>query len=270
MILGANVVFYSLVFGYLYYAFTEGNKNHPARVIVFDVCNKAASAILLIYCLVNFSIIVKKMRSKEFFTSERLMWIHFLIFALSILAYIAILICVVLIQNYSNSNTRAFCRAYASQEFFINLMLLGSFSMIVLFIFLSVKFSEPLRDYRKKFLLLFQTNNLDRVVEVRREHGRATRYNQIAIRDANLIIIRALTQQMLVESTDASTPQEEETDSEKSFLSDLKSDDARILDDDSDLKRNSDEILNEVLIFEFSKLASTLSRPVSQNRPVSI
>jgi len=75
---------------------------------------------------------------------------------------------------------------------------------------------------------------------------------------------------MLVESTDGSTPQEEETDSKKSFLSDLESDDARILDDGSDQKRNSDEILNEVLLFEFSKMASTLSRPVSQNRPVSI
>ena len=93
------MIFYSLVFGYLYYALTEGY-DHPAKRLVFDVCNKAVSAILLIYCLVNFSIIVKKMRSKEFFTSERLMWIHFLIFALSILAYIAILISVVLIQNY--------------------------------------------------------------------------------------------------------------------------------------------------------------------------
>ena len=34
-------------------------------------------------------------------------------------------------------------------------------SLVVLFIYLSVVFSKPLNDYRKKFLLMFQVKHLD-------------------------------------------------------------------------------------------------------------
>ena len=76
-----------------------------------------------------------------------------------------------------------------------------SLAMIVLFTYLSVKYSVPLSDdYRTNFLLLFQRDDLDVVKIASENHARleshnakVERYNAQALRDADLIIIRALT-----------------------------------------------------------------------------
>ena len=76
-----------------------------------------------------------------------------------------------------------------------------SLCMLILFIYLSVSFSVPMSDeYRTKFLLLFQKNDLDVVKEAAQSQARQeshkakiNRYNRTAFRDAELIIIRALT-----------------------------------------------------------------------------
>ena len=72
-------------------------------------------------------------------------------------------------------------------------------AIVILFIFLSYKFSEPLSDYKGRFLLIFQAGDLSNVEQKKREHNRANIYNIAAIRDANLIIIRALTENNLVD-----------------------------------------------------------------------
>ncbi len=100
-IMAANVLFYLLVFGFLLYAlFDESPITNTNKHLVFDACNKIVSAVLLVYSLAKFSRNVKTMQSKEFFTSERLMKVHLALFALSILAYLANLIIIYLINNY--------------------------------------------------------------------------------------------------------------------------------------------------------------------------
>jgi len=118
--MAANAIFYSLVLGFMLYSYI--NNDSFEKVIkhsLYDACNKAISAILLIYSLAKFSRNVKTMKSKEFFTSERLMWVHLAIFALFILAYIAILVCVFL-NNRSwsigidENVTQPYCRTFVA------------------------------------------------------------------------------------------------------------------------------------------------------------
>ena len=76
-----------------------------------------------------------------------------------------------------------------------------SLCMLILFIYLSVSFSVPMSDeFRTRFLLLFQKNDLGVVREAAQNRARQdshkariNRYNRTAFRDAELIIIRALT-----------------------------------------------------------------------------
>jgi len=151
-LMAANALFYSLVLGFLLYALIDQTPlNNTNKHLFFDACNKAISAVLLIYSLAKFSRNIKTMKSKEFFTSERLMKVHLAIFALFILAYLAILVIIFLNNKYwyivDGNVKQAFCRAFIAQEFFFNLMMVSGYAMVVLFIYLSVKFSEPLKDY---------------------------------------------------------------------------------------------------------------------------
>ena len=63
--------------------------------------------------------------------------------------------------------------------------------MLSLFIYLSVKFSEPLENYRSSFLLLFQRADLVGIREANEEFGRAQRFNKY-MSDNALRIIREL------------------------------------------------------------------------------
>lgn len=54
-------------------------------------------------------------------------------------------------------------------------------ALVMLLIYLSVKFSKPLDDYRHKFLLIFQTSSLDKVESATLEYKKAKRYNKAAM-----------------------------------------------------------------------------------------
>lgn len=122
-------------------------------------------------------------------------------------------------------------------------------AIVILLIFLSYKFSEPLSDYKGLFLLMFQANDLGNLEEKKREHNRANIYNMAAIRDANLIIIRALTENNLV---DRITTPRSATTSKTSLCNSISSEDQRILD--SDPKRRSTQIFEQVLVEETERL----------------
>jgi len=50
-----------------------------------------------------------------------------------------------------------------------------------------------MKDYKEKFMLLFQAAHMEAVGRFSRENSRARRYNSAAFRDADFIIFRALT-----------------------------------------------------------------------------
>ena len=95
---------------------------------------------------------------------------------------------------------------------------------------------------------------MGQVGEVKREHTRARVYNLAAVRDANFIIIRVLTEQILSKDVYERSPNSRRgliTDSSTSLLS-LTSDEMRILN--SDPMRNSNDLFEQVLMEEASKL----------------
>ena len=152
--------------------------------------------------MIKFKGLLKTMRKSnaDFFASERLMSFHFGIFALYILANFGICIRTLIAflnydnwsNNYANDDSSSFCRDRITFVFFNGLTIITNCLMVCLFIYLSVKFSEPLEDYRSSFILLFQKADLCNVRTANEEFGRAQRYNK-AWRDIDLIIFRELT-----------------------------------------------------------------------------
>ena len=65
-------------------------------------------------------------------------------------------------------------------------------------IHISVRYSKPLENYRRDLLLILQScrdiEQLDEVTRAAQRHRLRSRYNEIAIRDAELIILRALSE----------------------------------------------------------------------------
>ena len=135
------------------------------------------------------------------------MRVHLYIFVSYLLAYIIFIVNATL-ESFVNpyvddtpSDVQNYCRYKITDQFFFMICQVMSLLMLILFIYLSVNFSIPLSDdYRTKFLLLFQKNDLDVVKQARENFNRnesheakVKRYNASAIRDAELIIIRALT-----------------------------------------------------------------------------
>jgi hypothetical protein len=81
-------------------------------------------------------------------------------------------------NDYNDDNTSSFCRDRITFAFFSAFTIFTNYMMVSLFIYLSVKFSEPLKDYRSSFLLLFQKADLSNVQAANEEFGRAQRYNK--------------------------------------------------------------------------------------------
>ena len=67
---------------------------------------------------------------------------------------------------------------------------LASLTMLVLFTFVSVKFSEPVGSFEDTFIRQLYDDSANEEIE---EEAKARLYNTAAIRDANFIILRLLT-----------------------------------------------------------------------------
>ena len=69
-------------------------------------------------------------------------------------------------------------------------MLFATVTLLILFTFLSIKFSEPVKDFEENLIskLHCDARNCEDA-----ERMRAQLYNTAAVRDANFIIIRLLT-----------------------------------------------------------------------------
>ena len=146
-------------------------------------------------------------------------------------------------------------------------MRLTSLSVIILFVFLSYNFSEPLSDYKGRFLLMFQSSDIDmeNIGQKRKEYNKAHIYNMAAIRDANLIIIRALTDNALTRDLTLNTPRSNQARSD-SRNSSQRSQTRDILDESSASSTTSEDILNNVRREEAQKLLDAESTPHSSQR----
>ena len=117
------------------------------------------SGFLIVYSLLLFKGFVKKMRQSnaDFFASERLMTVHFAVFVLFIIANfgICILITIEFALGTLTYDDLSHCQYWITDAFFKGLLTFTNVLMLLLFTYLSVKFSEPLKDYRSKFLMLF-------------------------------------------------------------------------------------------------------------------
>jgi len=115
----------------------------------FDGFIKVVSAALLVYSIIMLKHQVKKMQSPDFFASERLMMVHLAIFVLYIFAYFgwcaSSTIRYIERDKLGNSHKEGpyipICRALVTSTVFMQLLHASSFAMLILFIYLSVKFS---------------------------------------------------------------------------------------------------------------------------------
>ena len=133
--------------------------------IFFDAALKLVSGLLILYSLLKFKGFVKRIRKSNagHYDSERLMAVHFGIFSLFILANFGYCITYTIgvlntddwNNKLSNDDASSYCRYVITYDFFIGLMIVTNWMMICLFTYLSVKFSEPIEDYRSSFLLIF-------------------------------------------------------------------------------------------------------------------
>ena len=66
-------------------------------------------------------------------------------------------------EKIEEDDLYANCLVLMVDQSLYSLFTLANYILIILFTYLSVKFSEPIEDYRDKFLLMFQTNDLQKV-----------------------------------------------------------------------------------------------------------
>ena len=166
-----NIVFYTLVLtcfivGEYYYLNLHSVPDSLRTAwLFFDAILKLMSGFLIVYSLLLFKGFVKKMRQSnaDFFTSEGLMTVHFAVFVLFIIANFGTCIrnSISLVRyndwnnKYEENDASSFCRDKITDAFFSGLTIFTNVLMLFLFTYLSVKFSEPLQDYRSNFLMLF-------------------------------------------------------------------------------------------------------------------
>ena len=152
--------------------------------------NRTIPAILLVISVVKFRRQSKAMDLQEYFGTEKLMSLHLIIFIASILSFFAGCFAYKLISQCSviGCDEETLCSRYSTWLIIHSIDIYLNISLIVLFTYLSVKFSEPLNDYQTQFLLMFQSSNLDRVESVTLEYKKAMRYNKAAMEHQRLII----------------------------------------------------------------------------------
>ena len=151
--------------------------------------NKTVCASLLIFSLLKFRRQAAAMDLQDYFGSEKLMALHLIVFVLYIVSYFAA--CIFYTLQLGATDQMAYeqmCRRVSSYYISVAVMGYSSIALELLFVYLSVKFSAPLDDYRKQFLLIFQASNLTHVDSATQEFKRAKRYNKAAMDHQKLII----------------------------------------------------------------------------------
>lgn len=127
-------------------------------VLNFDAVNKLAPALLLISAIIRFKRIINRQKEEIFFSREKLMRAHLIIFLIYIVFYLAYLTInsAYIILPIGDDKIKE-CRILISEYFFYWLVIVINIVCLVFFVYMSVMFSKPLDGFWKEFLLIFRT-----------------------------------------------------------------------------------------------------------------
>lgn len=155
----ANCVFYLGVLCFVLLAEFSSYMPKKDVYLYMDGVNKCIAAGLLIYSIVRFKILVRRMgESKDFYSSERLMKLHLAIFITYILTFFGYCLTRSIEEMHHedwfskkplwlNNDLNAYCRNTIANSFFNCFCVLMNQVILALLCYLSIKFSEPLENY---------------------------------------------------------------------------------------------------------------------------
>lgn len=132
------------------YVFRHDNLSVLLIQLYSAAFSQAVIAVMLISTLIKFRRMIRKLRISDFFhTSKRMLCLHIGIFAIYLVAFLGLCVTGSLIMITSNdSNLLLNCRATIAYDICYAFCQATSLLMIVLLTIISVKFSEPISDYR--------------------------------------------------------------------------------------------------------------------------
>ena len=112
--------------------------------------NKTIPAILLVYSVIKFRRQSKAMDLQEYFGTEKLMSLHLIIFIASILCFFSGCYAYRLINqcNEIGCDLETLCTRVSTWKIIHSIDIYLTSALIILFTYLSVKFSKPLNDYQ--------------------------------------------------------------------------------------------------------------------------
>ena len=118
----ANIIFYTLIIGGLIIGYWADPRHPNIEYFVSGLINsvlKVISGLVLIYSLLKFKRLVKSMGARgDFFTSERLMFIHLFIFLVYIFANLGRFISQIIEWYFKDEVSGSTCRNYITEIFF--------------------------------------------------------------------------------------------------------------------------------------------------------
>ena len=118
----ANVIFYILIIGGLIISYWADPRNLNKVYLINGLINsvlKVISGLVLIYSILKFKRLVKNMGTRgDFFTSERLMFIHLFIFLVYIFANLGRFISQIIEWYFKDEVSGSTCRNYITEIFF--------------------------------------------------------------------------------------------------------------------------------------------------------
>lgn len=113
----------------------------------------------------------QKRISEEFYTNEWVMSAHLGVYFFYIIVYIPYSLCLSLYitalakDDVDGRHNPVECKALLGLIIFFVMMYIANMISTILIIFMSVKFSKPLSNYRDQFVIIFQGDGLDEVVQ---------------------------------------------------------------------------------------------------------
>ena len=165
----ANIAFYSI--NIVWFLTAEFIRDKPMKAF-YTYTDAAIKSMIILLLTYSVSCFKKYLRGQEqFFASEYIMCIHLTIFICYLTADFCYIVNGAIWYSHEDlndkgypENDQVYCRYKITNQVFLFLCQICDLFMIILLSYLSVKFSVPLQDdYKTKFLLLFQKENLNNV-----------------------------------------------------------------------------------------------------------
>ena len=154
-----NFYYYAQLLLWLILIFSIDIEAKTDYALIFDVQSKVMSAGLLGYSIISLKRNINKVKRPDFFARERLMHIHTILFIAYVCFYIIECSLNLKYAHYylheSPPNYLMSCRYIIAATVFTELAQITNILILVLLIYMSLKFSEPLTNYWQSFMLVF-------------------------------------------------------------------------------------------------------------------